>query len=319
MQSLESEVEKQANEGGATGGGADKNGQGSAYRSSLDEKQQRIRHNQILAEHFNNKSKDPHGSLQKFVALYESNQSSYQIPQVAPVFNPANLGSGKSLISQEMIQKFYSSSCGQQSQKSYQHQSQHSLSPPSDLNSILLFNIAAMNYSVQNFGQALLYLKLILENLEAMEDFIQVKSLFLTLQVLFELRMPHSAKPILDILEVKKQELEKRVEYYASSEQEEAEKASTPEIAEAIEQRSINTNGFSIAVGAFLRRNAVQPKNVNMQEFNLLLCSFKAMFNYLTAPKSSKESESFITKAFECRGADDPVRFQDGIQAQAVA
>mmetsp|Transcript_20588 Transcript_20588/g.31397 ORF Transcript_20588/g.31397 Transcript_20588/m.31397 type:complete len:100 (-) Transcript_20588:1944-2243(-) len=43
------------------------------------------------------------------------------------------------------------------------------------------------------------------------------------------------------------------------------------------------------------------------------------MFNYLTVARSSKESESFITKAFECRGATDPVAFQDCIQAQAVA
>jgi len=79
MQSVEQEVDKQANEGGAAGGsgGHDKNGggQGSAFKSSIEEKKQRISHNQILAEHFQNKGKNPHASLQKLLELYEHNQS----------------------------------------------------------------------------------------------------------------------------------------------------------------------------------------------------------------------------------------------------
>jgi hypothetical protein len=58
----------------------------------------------------------------------------------------------------------------------------------------------------------LLYLKLIIENLDQAEEFIQVKSLFLTLQILLELKMPNSAKPIIDLLEVKQVDFERNLE-----------------------------------------------------------------------------------------------------------
>lgn len=82
----------------------------------------------------------------------------------------------------------------------------------SELNSILVYNIAALSYQLQNYGQALLYLKLLVENLEQVEEFIQVKSLFLMLQVLFELKMKYAAMPIIDLLEVKLCEIEKLIE-----------------------------------------------------------------------------------------------------------
>ena len=44
------------------------------------------------------------------------------------------------------------------------------------------------------------------------EEFIQVKSLFLALQILFELKMGISAKPIMDLLDVKMKEIEKTIE-----------------------------------------------------------------------------------------------------------
>jgi len=80
------------------------------------------------------------------------------------------------------------------------------------MNSILVYNIAAMSYQTQNYGQALVYLKLIIENLDQVEEFIQVKSLFLTLQVLFELNMSCTARPIIDLLEVKMKEIERFIE-----------------------------------------------------------------------------------------------------------
>lgn len=52
---------------------------------------------------------------------------------------------------------------------------------PSEINSILVYNIAAMSYQTQNYGQALLYLKLVLENLDQVEEFIAIKSMFLML------------------------------------------------------------------------------------------------------------------------------------------
>lgn len=69
-----------------------------------------------------------------------------------------------------------------------------------------------MSYQTQNYGQALVYLKLVIENLDQVEEFIQVKSLFLTLQVLFELNMSCTARPIIDLLEVKMKEIERFIE-----------------------------------------------------------------------------------------------------------
>jgi len=83
---------------------------------------------------------------------------------------------------------------------------------PSDINSILVYNIAAMSYQTQNYGQALLYLKLILENLDQVEEFIAVKSMFLLLQVLWELKMRYAAAPVIDMLEAKICEIEKLIE-----------------------------------------------------------------------------------------------------------
>lgn len=80
------------------------------------------------------------------------------------------------------------------------------------MNSILVYNIAAMSYQTQNYGQALVYLKLVIENLDQVEEFIQVKALFLTLQVLFELNMSCTARPIIDLLEVKMKEIERFIE-----------------------------------------------------------------------------------------------------------
>jgi len=81
-----------------------------------------------------------------------------------------------------------------------------------DFNSILIYNIATMCYQTQNYGQAILYLKIIIENLDQVEEFIQVKSLFLCLQVMFELRMKYAAQPIIDLLEVKLYEIERLIE-----------------------------------------------------------------------------------------------------------
>ena len=82
----------------------------------------------------------------------------------------------------------------------------------SDINSILLYNIAALSYQTQQYGQALLYIKLVLGNLDQVEEFIQVKSLFLSLQILFELKINISAQPIMDLLDMKLKEIEKTIE-----------------------------------------------------------------------------------------------------------
>jgi hypothetical protein len=48
--------------------------------------------------------------------------------------------------------------------------------------------------------------------MDQVEEFIQVKSLFLILQILFEIKMPIASKPIIDLLDVKMKEIEKVIE-----------------------------------------------------------------------------------------------------------
>jgi hypothetical protein len=59
-----------------------------------------------------------------------------------------------------------------------------------------------------------------------------------------------------------------------------------------------------------------------MYELSMLLNSYKAMFNFLTSGTSTKEGESFITKAFEHKGnfSNDPiVNFKEEINIPAIA
>lgn len=58
----------------------------------------------------------------------------------------------------------------------------------------------------------MLYLKLVLENLDQVEEFIAIKSMFLLLQVLWELKMRYAAAPVIDMLEAKICEIEKLIE-----------------------------------------------------------------------------------------------------------
>ena len=141
------------------------------------------------------------------------------------------------------------------------------------------------------------------------EEFIQVKSLFLALQILFELKMGISAKPIMDLLDIKMKEIEKTIEQKqmiknqqsASSDVSSINKSSnnsvqaeqrsadaesntwttTGSIYEVLDESIINKNSFCIIIGASIRRNAVSPKTVNLYELSMMLNSYKAMFNFL--------------------------------------
>lgn len=163
----------------------------------------------------------------------------------------------------------------------------------------------------------------------------QVKSLFLCLQILFELKMGHTSQPILDLLEVKLKEIEKTIEQKQliknqqsvssalssganessnnsvhsntqtkeanATEQDAESKSWTTQgsIYEALDESIINKNSFCIIIGAFIRRHAVSPKTVNLYELSMLLNSYKAMFTFLNSGNATKEGESFITKAFD--------------------
>ena len=67
----------------------------------------------------------------------------------------------------------------------------------------MLYNCAAMSFQTQGYGQCLGYLNQILKQMDNVEAFLQVKTLFLLLQTLFELRQSEPAQPIIFLLEVK--------------------------------------------------------------------------------------------------------------------
>ena len=215
---------------------------------------------------------------------------------------------------------------------------------PSEINSILVYNIAAMSYQTQNYGQALLYLKLVLENLDQVEEFIAIKSMFLLLQVLWELRMRYAATPLLDMLEAKICEIERLVEQKkliknqistgqsqeakshtsekeqnATQEQSEESKSwtTTGSVYEGLDDSITTKNSFCLIVGAFIRRNAVSPKTVNLHEYRMLLALYKAMFRM----SQSNSSDGLLKQAVEQRGSftNDVVAFKDEINMPAVA
>ena len=43
----------------------------------------------------------------------------------------------------------------------------------------------------------------------------------------------------------------------------------------------ISRNSFCIMLGAYLRKHAVSPKNVNLKEYQLLLNAYKALFKIM--------------------------------------
>jgi hypothetical protein len=149
--------------------------------------------------------------------------------------------------------------------------------------------------------------------------------------------MPSAVQPIIDLLEVKMREIEKVIEQKSliknqqsssssvvssanesstnsaqsaqnkgeqTGEQPDAESKSwtTAGTNEALDETIINKNSFCIIIGSYIRRNAVSPKTVNLCEFQMLLSSYKAMFEYLGSPKNTREGESLITRAFEHKG-----------------
>jgi hypothetical protein len=83
----------------------------------------------------------------------------------------------------------------------------------------------------------------------------------------------------------------------------------------------MNKNSFCIIIGAFIRKHAVSPKTVNVQELSLLLNSYKAMFTFLNSGNSTREGESFISKASDSKKkfTTDTVVFKEEINLTAVA
>jgi hypothetical protein len=116
---------------------------------------------------------------------------------------------------------------------------------------------------------------------------------------------------------VKSQKSEK--EQNASQEQSEESKSwtTTGSVYEGLDESITSKNSFCLIVGAFIRRNAVSPKTVNLHEYRMLLALYKAMFRM----RSSHSTDSLLKQAIEQRGSftNDVVAFKDEINLPAVA
>ena len=55
----------------------------------------------------------------------------------------------------------------------------------------------------------------------------------------------------------------------------------TGSIYEGLDESVTSKNSFCIIIGAYIRKNAVSPKTINLYEYQMLLNAYKAAFNYL--------------------------------------
>lgn len=47
---------------------------------------------------------------------------------------------------------------------------------------------------------------------------------------------------------------------------------------ENLDENVVSKNSFCILVGAYLRKHAVSPKNVNIKEYEMLLNAYKTLY-----------------------------------------
>lgn len=64
---------------------------------------------------------------------------------------------------------------------------------------------------------------------------------------------------------------------------------------EGLDETVVSRNSFCIIVGAYLRKHAVSPKNVNLKEYQLLLNAYKALFRLMQ--KDIKGAQESFDKA----------------------
>ena len=70
---------------------------------------------------------------------------------------------------------------------------------------------------------------------------------------------------------------------------------------ENLDENVVSKNSFCILVGAYLRKHAVSPKNVNIKEYEMLLNAYKALF--LIMQKNFKKAQQCYEKAIQCRAS----------------
>ena len=58
---------------------------------------------------------------------------------------------------------------------------------------------------------------------------------------------------------------------------------------ENLDENVVSKNSFCILVGAYLRKHAVSPKNVNIKEYEMLLNAYKTL--YLLMQKDYKAAQ----------------------------
>ena len=86
---------------------------------------------------------------------------------------------------------------------------------------------------------------------------------------------------------------------------------------ESIEENIVSKNSFCIMIGAYLREHSVSPKNVNIQEYEMLLNSYKALFKLLQ--KDNKGAQKCFEKANQNRTglANDAATFNEKVRKPA--
>lgn len=107
------------------------------------------------------------------------------------------------------------------------------------------------------------------------------------------MRQPEPSQPILHLLEAKFMDLKaitaqkQQIKDFQveegkqtdASQRDEESKSNTP--TEVFDESIVSKNCFCILMGAYLRRYAVSPKNINLHEFQFLFHTFSALFKIL--------------------------------------
>jgi len=176
-------------------------------------------------------------------------------------------------------------------------------------NLILLYNIAAVAYQKQQYGRALSFVNQILATNEYFEEFLLVKSLFLLLQIFYELRQVSPALYLIRYLESKITEFEstvsqkQKIRNLQGHEDEEQKSGFT----ETLDEQTLNRNSYCIVAGAYVRKHGISPKNANISEYKFLLSAYQAFFTLLENPEAQIDLAPIT--ALKEQILTDPVKF----------
>jgi len=80
----------------------------------------------------------------------------------------------------------------------------------------------------------------------------------------------------------------------------------------------VNKNGFCILVGAYLRKHAVSPKNINVKEYEILLNAYKALFQILDRDYAGAQDSLNAACQSKNTFGQDSVSFQQNLNRSAT-